>query len=449
MKKKILYGIYIVCGLGGCLFLFLSMFLKQSKIEMEANAQTNSEQSSPAEQMDQYLSKNFGLRTEVISFYTKFQDQMFSTSFVDNVVIGKEGFLYYKDTIDDYCGTNKMSSRELFNTVRTLEMMQENITSQNRKMLFIVAPNKNSLYDYMPYYYKKSKDESNWERLRKMMSNVSYLDTFDLFQNKEECYYYKTDTHWNDQGAYMVVDKAMTLLGRPLLSEKEPDEFEKNVMTGDLQRMLYPDSEPNESKLVMRNPQYQMLTATRNFEQPYIETNQPKGTGSLVMFRDSFANNMITYLSEHYQYAIYDKNIPYNLSAIDKYQADHVIIEIAERNINLIQEYKPLFLSPEREVLSGKVKKDLVKEIKAEEKNGWIQISGILNKNEVKEESRIYLKMNGKVVELTPQKIDGNEFGFCGYIRKDQFVKSVEVIAESDNRGTMISSGAVFVEVGK
>ena len=112
MKKKILYGIYIVCGLGGCLFLFLSMFLKQSKIEMEANAQTNSEQSSPAEQMDQYLSKNFGLRTEVISFYTKFQDQMFSTSFVDNVVIGKEGFLYYKDTIDDYCGTNKMSSRE-------------------------------------------------------------------------------------------------------------------------------------------------------------------------------------------------------------------------------------------------------------------------------------------------------------------------------------------------
>ena len=131
MKKKILYGIYIVCGLGGCLFLFLSMFLKQSKIEMEANAQTNSEQSSPAEQMDQYLSKNFGLRTEVISFYTKFQDQMFSTSFVDNVVIGKEGFLYYKDTIDDYCGTNKMSSRELFNTVRTLEMMQENITSQN------------------------------------------------------------------------------------------------------------------------------------------------------------------------------------------------------------------------------------------------------------------------------------------------------------------------------
>ena len=143
------------------------------------------------------------------------------------------------------------------------------------------------------------------------------------------------------------------------------------------------------------------------------------------------------------------KNIPYNLSAIDKYQADHVIIEIAERNINLIQEYKPLFLSPEREVLSGKVKKDLVKEIKAEEKNGWIQISGILNKNEVKEESRIYLKMNGKVVELTPQKIGGNEFGFCGYIRKDHFVKSVEVIAESDNRGMMISSGAVFVEVGK
>ncbi|MBP7319426.1 MAG: hypothetical protein KA953_00015 [Lachnospiraceae bacterium] len=446
MKKKILYGLYIFCGFAGCFFLFLSMFINQSKIEMEASEKTNTEQSSPAERMDQYLSNNFGLRTEVISFYTKFQERIFSTSFVENVVIGKEGFLYYKDTIDDYCGTNKMSSREIFNTVRTLEMMQENITSQNKKMLFIVAPNKNSLYDYMPSNYRKSKDKSNWERLSQKMSNVSYIDAFDLFRSKKECYYYKTDTHWNDQGAYLVVEKAMDLLGRPLLDQKEPAVFEKNAMTGDLQRMLYPDSKPNESKLVLGNPQYQMITTTRSFEQPYIETNQPNGNGSLVMFRDSFANNMITHLSEQYQYAIYDKNIPYNLSAVDKYQADHVIIEIAERNLNLIQEYKPLFLSPERETLSGKVINNLVKEIKTEQKNDWIQITGILNKNEIDEDSRVYLKVNGKTVEMIPQKIDGDEYGFCGYILKDQFVKSVEVIAESVHGGKLISSGIVLLK---
>jgi hypothetical protein len=198
--------------------------------------------------------------------------------------------------------------------------------------------------------------------------------------------------------------------------------------------------------LVLGNPQYQMITTTRSFEQPYIETNQPNGNGSLVMFRDSFANNMITHLSEQYQYAIYDKNIPYNLSAVDKYQADHVIIEIAERNLNLIQEYKPLFLSPERETLSGKVINNLVKEIKTEQKNDWIQITGILNKNEIDEDSRVYLKVNGKTVEMIPQKIDGDEYGFCGYILKDQFVKSVEVIAESVHGGKLISSGIVLLK---
>ena len=448
MKKKILYGIYIVCGLAGCFVLFLSMFLNQNMIEMEAKEQTNIEKSSPAEQMDFYLSKNFGFRTEVISLYTKFQERIFSTSFVDDVVVGKEGFLYYKDTIDDYCGTNVMSSREIFNTVRTLEMMQENINSHNKKMLFIVAPNKNSLYDYMPYNYRKSKEQSNWERLKKKMDNVSYLDTFDLFRSKKECFYYKTDTHWNDQGAYLVVENALKLLGGPSLDEKVPNTLEKNAMTGDLQRMLYPDSKPNEAKLVMNNPKYEMITTTRNFEQPYIETYQPEGKGSLLMFRDSFANNMITHLSEQYQYAIYDKNIPYNLNDIEKYQAEHVIVEITERNLNLIQEYKPFFLSPEREPQHGKVVKNLVTKIKAEEKGDWIQISGELNKNKIDENARIYLKLDKKTVELMPQKIDGNEYGFCGYIPKDQFVKSVEVIVESLTGENGISSGTVIVNNG-
>ena len=58
----------------------------------------------------------------------------------------------------------------------------------------------------MPSNYRKSKDKSNWERLSQKMSNVSYIDAFDLFRSKKECYYYKTDTHWNDQGASIAFD---------------------------------------------------------------------------------------------------------------------------------------------------------------------------------------------------------------------------------------------------
>lgn len=460
MKKKILYIIYISCGLAGCFSLFLTMFLNNKKIEIEGTTQINTEQSSPAEVMDQYLSKNFGFRTQVISFYTRLQDNLFSTSFIDDVIIGKEGFLYYKDTVDDYCGTNKMSTREIFNTAKTLELMQENINLRNGKMLFIVAPNKNSLYDYMPFYYEQSIEKSNWERLEQELSKVSYLDSFQLFRSKDECLYYKTDTHWHDLGAYAIFEQSLTLLDKPISDKNVPNSFKDFAMVGDLQRMLYPGAKPNESQFVVDStPDYQLLTNTRNFEQPYIETQNPNQKGSLLMFRDSFANNLIPHFSNQFQYAVYDKSIPYNLESIDKYNADTVIFEIAERNLNLIQESTPLFQAPVRENLirdnlirnnlTSEFKQDLVKKIQFEKTNDWIKISGVLEQKDINDHSSVFLKTNGETYELTPQKIDGNEYGFCGYFKKIDSTKSIEIFVESTKEEAYYRSLAYEVEFKK
>ena len=450
MKKKILYSIYILCGFVGCFLLFLTMFLNNNKAQIEGINPTNTEQSSPADVMDQYLSKNFGFRTQVISLYTKLQDHLFSTSFVDDVIIGEEGFLYYKDTVDDYCGTNKMSSRAIFNTSKTLELMQENINLRNGKMLFVVAPNKNSLYDYMPFYEKKSSEKSNWERLEQELDKVFYLDSFRLFRGKDECLYYKTDTHWNDLGAYAIFEQSLTLLDKPISCKDVSNSFKDFAMVGDLQRMLYPGAKPNESQLIVDpTPDYQLLTNTRNFEQPYIETKNADQKGSLLMFRDSFANNLIPHFSNQFQYAVYDKNIPYNLETIDKYNADTVIFEIAERNLNLIQESTPLFLAPLRSNLTSEFKKDLVKEIQFETANEWIKVYGVIKKNALSDDSRIYLKTNGNTYELTPQKIDGSEYGFCGYFEKIDSTKSIAIFVESTKEKTYYRSTAYKVKFKK
>lgn len=455
MKKKILYIIYISCGLVGCFLLFLTMFLNNNKLEIEGTTQINTEQSSPADVMDQYLSKNFGFRTQVISFYTRLQDNLFSTSSIDDVIIGKEGFLYYKDTVDDYCGTNKMSTRAIYNTSKTLELMQENINLRNGKMLFVVAPNKNSLYDYMPFYYEKSLEQSNWERLEQELDKVSYLDSFQLFRSKDECLYYKTDTHWNDLGAYAIFEQSLTLLDKPIYHKDVSNSFKDFAMVGDLQRMLYPGAKPNESQFVVDStPDYQLLTNTRNFEQPYIETQNLNQKGSLLMFRDSFANNLIPHFSNQFQYAVYDKNIPYNLETIDKYNADTVIFEIAERNLNLIQESAPLFQAPVRDNLirnnlTNELKKDLVKKIQFEKTNDWIKISGVLEQKDINAHSRIFLKTNGETYELTPQKIDGNEYGFCGYFKKIDSTKSIEIFVESTKEEAYYRSLAYEIEFKK
>ena len=244
--------------------------------------------------------------------------------------------------------------------------------------------------------------------------------------------YYKTDTHWNDLGAWYVYEEVMRTLGKEYDDLQRYGYEEEYTFTGDLQRMLYPLSKDNELQITFgKEAAYTFLTRTRNFEQAYIETENDSAEGSLLMFRDSFANNLIPYFSDAYQYAVYDKSVPYDLAKMETYQADTVILEIAERNVKLIQEYEPRFPAPEREMLRGKPRSGLVQEWDIADDGDMVKITGTINPSYAEADSRIYIRTADAVYEMTPQKIGGCEYGFCGYAAI-QDAGSVDVIAASE-----------------
>lgn len=440
--KRLGYIGYILVVLMGSFLLLTTMFVTDKDILGQLKKEIAQSEESLAVNLDSYLSKNFGFREELISLYTRIQTSIFKTSPVENVIYGENGYLFYKETADDYCKTNPMSERELFNLSKTLELMQEYVVAQDGTFVLLVAPNKNSLYDYMPYNYAKIDAPSNWDRLEEKLASVNYVDAFAIFESSKEELYYKTDSHWNDLGAYYVFEETMKVLGKEHVNRLESGYEEACTMVGDLQRMLYPIAKLNENQIIWNvESTYEFLTNTRNFEQVYIETNCEAAQGSLLMFRDSFANNLIDHFGNVYEYGIFDKESAYNFFQMNTYQADTVILEIAERNLVLIQESTPKFYAPERvekDIFTDKANEESVKGLadylEWEKTEEGIFVKGYLNQEYADVSTCFYVKVDGMLYELTPQTIQENEYGFCGYLKEWKEDASIELVVVSGNQ---------------
>ena len=408
------------------------MFFRDENIAADTNDdETNYDY---AQELEQYVSRNFAFRTQAISMFTSFKLNVFASSAVDDVIIGNNGYLFYKDTADDYSGLNQFSERELYNVKKTIELMEEYVKAQGGKFVFAIAPNKNSLYDYMPYNYIKSQDRSNAASLMESLKDVTYVDLFAVFNQKDQELYFKTDTHWNDEGAYYVYETIQNKLGKEYIEFLSTEHTEEKTHIGDLTNMLYPNSEPTEYKLKFAGKNnFKFLTRTRNYEQAYIETYNEQGADSLLMFRDSFANNLIEYMSNTYEYGVYDKALPYDMTLMDKYKSNVVVVSIAERNIKEYLAMAPVMLAPKREVQSGSEEEDLCVDIRFE-KSEYIKVSGCLNKDYCEYNSNIYLKIEDSAYELTPVTGEATEYGFVGYIERiDEGAEASIVVVNEKN----------------
>ena len=420
--KKVAYLIYLVAALGGCLFLFISMFFdnnamdNEKEVQAPAIVQNGKLNQNISQDTENYLANHLGNRQLLLDAYSNFLSNGFRTSSVGNVIIGKEGYLYFGETVNDYHGNVTLSDRGLYNTQRMLELLQEAVEDKGGQFLFLVAPNKNSVYDYMPDRYLKTSVNNNWRLLNQQLTKVNSIDVFPIFQDSKDELYYKTDTHWNNEGARRVYDQVLDTIG------KDHDDFlsyEKDTsqtMTGDLYKMLYASEENNESVIEYGKEQaYTYLTRTRSTEQAYIESSNEHASGSLLMFRDSFANNLIPFFSDAYGKAIYDKSSPYDLRKMNTYGADTVILEIAERNLPLLQKTVPIIFAPTRQQITGDNVTDLIAVIDYNTEKEISSITGKLNAKYCGKDSNIYAQIGDKCYELTPQSFEDSEYGFCGY----------------------------------
>ncbi len=407
MKKNLLFGAFLALCLGLCLVLSLGM-LAAGPSGAAAN-----EQLSPAPawqqkdgswnvdypgQLQNYVNDHFFLRQELISLNNRLTGVLFGHSGKEQVLLGRQGWLFYGSTLADFTGTAPLTDRELFAIGKNLQLMQDYCLKKGTAFAFVVAPNKNSLYPgYMPATGALD-PVGNGRRLYTLLRElgVNHVDLYAGFR-QEPVLYYATDSHWNQQGAALGADLINAALGKTTDFYQGPWTQSHTPYTGDLYAMLYPAFEGWELEPVYGGTlDFSYVGNAKKPDSIRLQTESPQ-TGTLLAYRDSFGNLLYPYLAASFGSCTFSRSATYDLTG----SHDAVLVEIVERNLRWLLEYVPVMESPVVEMaLEGPVQGQvtLIREEQARAPEGLVLWTGTLP-GVAENRSPVYVRAQGMVYE--------------------------------------------------
>lgn len=419
MKQKLFSGIFILLFLALCLTTVVGMALfgPSSAAANEQLQQTPSLTGKDGKLNTDYLSDlaqwvndRFYLRQELVTLHNRLKADLLGTSGAEDVIIGKDGWLYYSPTLPDYTSTNLMSDRTLFAAVNNLTLMAQYCEAQGRDFVFVITPNKNALYaDKMPDYGLQAQT-SNAERLLQALTarNVKTANLFDAFSQKAEPLYFAHDSHWNSQGAALGADCINAAFGMQS-NYFSADFSQSQPHQGDLYAMLYPALTDTEQNPVYGAALSYTFTGGGNKPDSITIETAGVGQGRLLVYRDSFGNLLFPYLADSSASARFSRSTAYDLTQ----EADRVLIQLVERNLHYLVTYAPVMPSPQRDLDVPETTMGITT-CESTQKNapkGTVKLTGILPAT-ADTDSSVYVVCE----EIAYEAFILQDGGFCAYV---------------------------------
>ena len=302
-----------------------------------------------------WAADHFALRQEFATAWSVIQARLFRSSAEEKVILGREDWLYYRESLNDYRRIG-LRQEQLNAAVRNLALMQEYAEGKGAVFVFTIAPNKNSLYpEHMPASIARSRERSNAERISFLLkkSGVNYADLFSAIRAEEEILYFQTDSHWNARGAALAADRLLTAVGRDSAyysSSYDPGPDH----TGDLYEMLYPAGSFREQDWTYAcGFSYHTAKDPNGGNAISIESENPDGTGTLLCWRDSFGVSLYPYLAESFEKAKFSRSTSYDLAQMETEETSVVMIELVERNLDYLLKNMAVYPAPVRKAPSA------------------------------------------------------------------------------------------------
>ena len=305
-----------------------------------------------------YFNDRYGLRSSLVRLNSFLHLKVFNTSPTQKVIIGDHGWLMYNSPTDgvslkDYYGYANFSENELKTFKSRIIDINEELKKNKIHFLFIVAPNKHTIYpEYLPANIRQMQGmKTRLDQVTQALkdTDIDFIDLRFLLLNEKkhaaDLLYYRTDTHWNDLGAFLAYEEIITRLRRtyPKIKQLSRDDFivrsEENRGTGDLAGFLNMSGLLSDTRIILE-PKIKFSAAPAPVAYAPIAGRDTVGfevpspdLPVLVMFRDSFAASLIPYLSEGFSRSIYLWTNKIDFSVIVQEKPAIVIFEIVERLI--------------------------------------------------------------------------------------------------------------------
>lgn len=245
-------------------------------------------------------------------------------SITPKVDIGKKGWLFLKqeepdrNTIEQSLGIQQYSPLELKQW--TLLFQQRRSWAEKRSIGYVLvfAPNKASVYpEFLRSHYKNKKQVSSTEHLKAQLDSIYLIDLGEhLRQNKNQGrLFQRTDTHWNDFGAFLAYQYLIQSLPEPYrdipLSLANCQQTVVEKPAGDLARLLLMNQ-----KWVESNPQINLLEPTSSLLdekskpvsanlRPLVYSNSNAILPKVFFDHDSYGKYLVPFLAEHFSESVF------------------------------------------------------------------------------------------------------------------------------------------------
>jgi len=171
-----------------------------------------------AKKFEEYFNDNYGFRDLLIRIRNEVDFRAFHKS--EKVLIGRDGWLFYKSVIEDEeIGTEKMSAAEWDTLCSRVLRLNRILASRGITLVVLPCPMKNSIYpEMLPANAPRRPNPNRFERYREFLKahpEIVTVDPFPLLMNLKSGMqvYYRTDFHWTDAAGAYVARELVQRLG--------------------------------------------------------------------------------------------------------------------------------------------------------------------------------------------------------------------------------------------
>lgn len=236
--------------------------------------------------------------------------------------------------------------RQIGNHLRTI---RERLAPCGRIAFVVVAPNKQSIY---PEYLLGDRALPASTRLDDLLHRLDPSVSGMVIDPRPELraakvasgprLYKKTDTHWNQLGAFHAYRKIVQALERAhrvswpdLASLAHYDVVVQRYEGGDLAvRMLFSPWRFSDRDVILRlRPEMPTVSSAIVAGGGRMITNT-QGQGRLVLEGDSFAPPLADFLARHFATVLAPETGRFDGEVIARHRPDVFLLEVAERNLN-------------------------------------------------------------------------------------------------------------------
>lgn len=298
-------------------------------------------------------------REALLHLHATFKVHILGVSSSPKVILGSDGWLFFDASTDAIQRPNITPHQQAQSWLDSLQRWRDWCQRRQIRYFLVLIPEKQSVYpDKLPPERQPPQPESAAEHFRRLAPSVlgdAFLDLLPPLQQAktQKRVFFQTDTHWNDDGAWVGYAALADRLGLEAIPTTAMDEVLVPEFIGDLARMLHLPRSPRETIRLwrMRQPRATRrqveVPLDRRWHSPRTidpevwvtgDASRPRG----AIFHDSFAERLWRpLLAEHFAEMVFAPAVIPDPQVIERFQPEIVVHQFVERRINYDQPVAP------------------------------------------------------------------------------------------------------------